>query len=52
MNSNFYIFTKNYNSTIKLTKYKMNPLNKSLFISSQNTEVKNSIQVSSIYKQI
>jgi hypothetical protein len=37
INSNFYIFTENFNSAIKLTKYKTNPLNKLLFISSQNT---------------
>jgi hypothetical protein len=37
INSNFYIFTKNFNSTMKSTKYKMDPLNKPLFISLQNT---------------
>ena len=36
-NSNFYTFTKKFNSAIKLIKYKINPLNKPLFISSQNT---------------
>jgi hypothetical protein len=39
---NFYTFTKKFNLTIKLTKYKMDLLNKLLFISSQNTYVKNS----------
>jgi len=51
INLNFYIFTKNFNLTIKLTKYKTNFLNKPLFILSQNTKVKNSTQVSSIYKR-
>jgi hypothetical protein len=37
INSNFYTFTKNFNSAIKLIKYKTNSLNKPLFISSQNT---------------
>jgi hypothetical protein len=36
-NSNFYIFTENFNSAIKLIKYKTDLLNKLLFISSQNT---------------
>jgi len=37
INSNFYIFIENFNLAIKLTKYKTDPLNKLLFISSQNT---------------
>jgi len=41
INSNFYTSTKKFNSTIKLTRYKTNQLNKSLFISSQNTQVTN-----------
>ena len=32
INSIFYTLTRKFNSTIKLTKYKMDPLNKSLVV--------------------